>query len=285
MGRQNAVLALDIGGTKIEAGLVDTSGNTLQARRIPTSRVEDAEAVWCSLLELIEGISGPFVGVGVACPGPMTRGGELVSPLHIPAWRSFPLRRRLAQELSAPIAIDNDAKAMVLGEAWLGCLRGRQSAMCVTVSTGVGSGILLDGRLLQGADGNAGHIGHTIVAPLGRRCACGARGCLEAEVSGLALEAKAGHSPPFPERLLRSAGELLGRAISSAAALLDLEAVALGGGVVHAAGASLIAAAEAEVSRSFRLFRRPLRLEVARVAPLVGAAALALGGARVGAAA
>ncbi len=114
----------------------------------------------------------------------MTAGGETVSPLNIPAWRDFPLRRRLAEATGLPTWVDNDAKALALGEGWVGAAAGVSDFIAMVVSTGVGGGIVLDGRLLDGADGNAGHIGHVIVEPDGHLCACGARGCLEAEASG-----------------------------------------------------------------------------------------------------
>ncbi len=123
---------------------------------------------------------------------PCCGAGRTVSPLNIPAWRGFPLRRRLADHLGLPVAVDNDAKALALGEGWLGAARGCDNYLAMVVSTGVGGGIVLDGRLLDGRDGNAGHIGHVVVEPDGRRCACGGRGCLEAEASGLSIAAITG---------------------------------------------------------------------------------------------
>ena len=133
------------------------------------------------------------VAVGVGCGGPMLPGGETVSPLNIPGWRGFPLRDRLAALTGLPVWVDNDAKALALGEGWVGAAAGERDYLAMVVSTGVGGGIVLDGRLLHGASGNAGHIGHVIVVEDGgRRCACGASGCLEAEASGLSIEAITG---------------------------------------------------------------------------------------------
>src|SRR3546814_6726851 len=125
----------------------------------------------------------------------MSPGGETVSPLNIGGWRGFPLRGRLVEELGIEVRIDNDAKALALGEGWRGAARGVDSYVAMVVSPGVGGGILLDGRLLDGAAGNAGHIGHVIVEPAGRLCACGARGCLEAETPGPALAALSSQPP------------------------------------------------------------------------------------------
>ena len=124
---------------------------------------------------------------GVGCGGPMTPSGEEVSPLNIPAWQGFPLRSRLAELTGLPTHVDNDAKALALAEGWRGAAAGVPDYLAMVVSTGVGGGIVLDGRLLDGRLGNAGHIGHVIVEPDGRPCACGGRGCLEAEASGTAI--------------------------------------------------------------------------------------------------
>src|SRR5439155_2437782 len=119
--------------------------------------------------------------------------------------------------------------------------------------TGVGGGLIVDGRLVDGRDGQAGHIGHVIVEPDGPACACGARGCLEACIRGPAVRVRAGHDPPYSDGLLAWAGTQLGRALASAAALLDLEAVAVGGGVTESTGDRLLGPARAEVERSFRI--------------------------------
>ncbi len=273
------VLAIDIGGTKVQAALVDRGGTVGDVRRLSTPQGVSGQQLLVELLELVASLRGGFAAIGVACPGPMSRNGELVSPLNIPAWREFPLAAQLEAELGVPVTVANDAVAMTLGEHWLGALRGRTTGICMVVSTGVGAGVIADGRLLDGASGNAGHIGHVIVTPNGRRCACGARGCLEAEVSGPALQARSGgHPPPFPEEVLRAAGTAIGRALASAAALLDLEIAVIAGGVGLRAGDALLAEVRAEVARSFQIFHRTLPVVRATTHPLVGAAARAMFG-------
>lgn len=267
-------IAIDIGGTKIQAGLVDNRGATHLIRRIATPHGMDGEALFHAVLGLVHDLVARAHGVGVACPGPMEASSGVVSPLHIAAWRDFPLGRRLEDALSLPVAIDNDAKAAVLGELWTGSLRGSLSAMCVVVSTGVGSGIVLDGRLLDGVGGNAGHIGHVRSVPSGAACPCGGTGCLEAEISGLALARQAGHAPPYDHELLSRAGTLLGRAVVDVATLLDLDCVAVGGGVALESGPQLLAATRTVVRDTFTLYHRPLRLFAASAHPLVGAAAV-----------
>jgi len=207
----------------------------------------------------------------------MTRGGELVSPLNIPGWRDFPLRARLAAHTGLPTAVDNDAKALALGERWRGAARGASDFLAMVVSTGVGGGIVLDGRLLEGATGNAGHIGHVIVEPDGRRCACGGRGCLEAEASGSAIAAVTGRPPEeAPPEVVARTGQLVGRAVASVANLLDLPLAVVAGSVALGFGPPFFAAAAKELGDRARLsFSADTRVVPAGLgarAPLVGAA-------------
>ena len=162
----------------------------------------------------------------------MSQRGELVSPLNIPAWRGFPLRQRLAELTGLPTSIDNDAKALALGEGWVGSGRGHDNFIAMVVSSGVGGGIVLDGALLDGAEANAGHIGHVIVEPEGRPCSCGGQGCLEAEASGMSIAAITGRpaSEASIEVVIRT-GTMVGRALASVANLLDLDVALVGGSV------------------------------------------------------
>ena len=277
----DTVLALDVGGTKVAAGVVDADGHLLARAVRPTPPVADGEAVFAALLDAAAEVrAGGEVGCGVGCGGPMTRGGESVSPLNIPGWRGFPLRRRLADALGLTVHIDNDAKALALGEGWRGAARGTSDFIAMVVSTGVGGGIVLDGRLLDGADGNAGHIGHVIVEPDGRPCACGSRGCLEAEASGMAIAARTGapaEQAPLEER--RRAGRLVGRAVASTAVLLDLRLAVVAGSVALGFGDDFFTAAQAELDRTARIsFARGATIRPAGLGaegPLVGAAAVA----------
>jgi len=249
------VLALDVGGTKLAAGLVDPSGGLRRRASRPTPVGAGAEAVLAALLDAATEVrAGDEVACGVGCGGPMTAGGELVSPLNIEDWRDFPLRRRLAEALGLPVHIDNDAKALALGEGAHGAARGERDFLAMVVSTGVGGGIVLDGRLLDGAAGNAGHIGHLIVEPGGRICACGARGCLEAEASGTAIAARTGHpaAEAPPEERAR-AGRLVGRAVASVCNLLDLRLAVVAGSVALGYGDAFFEAAQKELDARARI--------------------------------
>jgi glucokinase len=277
-------LAVDIGGTKLAAGIVDESGCLTERIQVPTPRSEDPEMVFGALLGLVGRLApAGAVVCGVGSGGPMTQGGEEVSPVHIPAWRGFPLRRRLASATGLPTFVDNDAKAVALGEGWVGAAAGEDAFIGMVVSTGVGGGIVLDGRLLEGRAGNAGHIGHVIVEPGGRLCFCGGRGCLEAEASGRAIEATTGRPPAEagPE-VVAHTGMLVGRAVASVANLLDLGLAVAAGSVALGFGEPFFAAAQAEIDTLARLdFSRGTRILPAALgpaAPLIGAAAVGFRG-------
>jgi glucokinase len=278
------VLAVDIGGTKMAAAVVDGSGSILAEARVPTPPSPDAETVFSALATVTDQVRGatalePEI-CGVGCGGPMSMGGETVSPLNIPAWDRFPLRGRLQRCLGLPVAVDNDAKALALGEGWLGAAQGSGNYLAMVVSTGVGGGLVIDRRLLEGEGGNAGHIGHVVVEPEGRRCACGGRGCLEAEASGRSIEAMTGHpASEAPDSVRRRTGTLVGRAVASVANLLDLELVVVAGSVALGFGAVFFDAAQAEIGLRSRLdYSRSTRIipgGLGASGPLVGATAVA----------
>src|SRR5262245_41602821 len=294
MGDTDPVLAIDIGGTKIAAGLVEPGGRLASWAQAATPRGLDAEQLWRTLDVLLtrvlaDGRVDPatgLAGAGVGCGGPMEWPAGRVSPLNIPAWRSFPLRERLQERFpTIPVRLHNDAICMAAGEHWRGAGRGRRSMLGMVVSTGVGGGLVLDGRLINGATGNAGHIGHVVVDPGGPFCTCGGRGCLEAIARGPALAAWAqgegwrpGQAPvtakdladdaaqghPIGIAAMRRAGAALGIAIASAIHLCDLEVVAIGGGLAQA-GPLLFGPLEVAL-------RTHARLGYARDVPVVAAA-------------
>lgn len=282
------MLAVDIGGTKLAAGLVDAEGTLSVWAQTPTAGA-DGDELLANLTGLIDSVladgrdrlgpAGP-VACGVGCGGPMAAKGEFVSPLNIPQWRDFPLRDRLGHHTGVPTWVDNDVKALALGEGWVGGAVGASNFLAMVVSTGVGGGLVLDGRLLEGRSGNAGHVGHLIVEPTGRVCGCGARGCLEAEVSGRAIHAITGRPPVEADRAVRQrTGRLVGRAGASVANLLDLDLICVAGSVALGFGDDFFEAAQAELDRSSCIEHargtviRPAGLGAA--GPLIGAGAVA----------
>ena len=278
------MLAIDIGGTKLDVGIVDDTGRILVRARRPTHLADP----WPGLADLIDEVlaRGRDLGVaptscGVGCGGPMEPGGATVSPLNITGWRRFPLRDALTDRLGLPTFVDNDAKALALGEGWLGAAAGERNFMAMVVSTGVGGGIVLDGRLLDGVAGNAGHVGHVVVEPDGRRCGCGARGCLEAEASGTAIAAISGRpAAEAPAELVERAGTLVGRAVAAVVVLLDLRLTVVAGSVALGYGAPFFAAAQAELDRlgtiEYADGARIVPAGLGADGPVVGATAVAL---------
>lgn len=279
-------LAVDIGGTKLAVGLVSRSGELIESAHVATAAdtVAGADELWGRLAALVERVSGlaPRVALsvcGVGCGGPMTPGGTAVSPLNIGVWRDFPLRDRLAELTGLPTGVDNDAKALALGERWRGAARGHQNFVALVVSTGIGGGIVLDGRLLDGRLGNAGHIGHVVVEPDGRTCSCGGVGCLEAEASGSAIAAVTGRPPAdATPQVIERTGTLVGRAVASVTNLLDLPLAVVAGSVALGFGDPFFAAAQAELAYRARLdFSRSATIVPGGLGghgPLIGAGAV-----------
>ena len=283
-------LAIDIGGTKMAVGLVARDGTLFGARQAPTPDSADGEDLFAVLAGLVTAVlDGPSVPgpddaaaavvCGVGCGGPMDLVSGTVSPLNIPAWRAFPLRRHLEQLTGLEVVLDNDAKAFALAEGSRGAAGRRRHFLAMVVSTGVGGGLVVDGRLLDGASGNAGHVGHVIVEPDGRRCGCGARGCLEAEASGTAIAAVTGR--PASEAgadVVARTGRLVGRAVASVVSLLDIDLAVVGGSVALGFGAPFFDAANDELTAraqlSFASAARIVPSGLGTAGPLVGAGAL-----------
>ena len=253
-----SVLAVDIGGTKMRVAIVGHDGKVGWSDQRPTPPTtadtpEQAEVVWSTLEQMVGTAlaNGSPALVGVGCGGPSENANETVSPLNIRGWRRFPLRQRLEARTGLAARVDNDAKALALAEGRWGGARGHDHYISMVVSTGVGGGIVLDGRLLEGRTANAGHIGHVIVNPGGHGCACGAHGCLEAEASGTAIAAITGRpaSEAGPEVVART-GQMVGRAVASVANLLDLTLATVAGSVALGFGAPFFEAAQKELSSS-----------------------------------
>lgn len=198
-------LCLDIGGTKIAAGLADPAGTLVHTAQRPTPAYGGAEQVWAAVAEMIAdalGVAGGAVGgVGIASAGPIDLHSGRVSPINIGSWGGFPLRDRVAAAVpGVPVRLGGDGVCMALGEHWLGAGRGARFLLGLVVSTGVGGGLVLDGAPCLGRTGNAGHVGHVVVDPDGSPCPCGGRGCVETIASGPSL---ARWAAPTKSRLRR----------------------------------------------------------------------------------
>lgn len=249
-----AVLGLDIGGTKIAAGVVDPEGGVHGFVTAPTDSASDAGVA--RLFELgrraLSESGLEIDAVGIGCGGPLdSANGVLLAPLHLPGWSDVAITALAREAFGRPAVLDNDATAAAAGEHRYGAGRGARNMVYLTVSTGVGGGVVLDGKLHRGPSGNGGELGHVTVDWHGRRCrGCGRRGCLEAYCSGtsiaerareagmdgasaadVAQAARAGN--PVAARIWDETCEALACGITSIANLFEPEIVVLGGGVVR----------------------------------------------------
>jgi glucokinase len=273
-------LAVDVGGTKLAAGVVDDSGRILVRDRLLTPPRD----VWPTLsrlvLRVVAAAPADLVGCGVGCGGPIDPSARTVSPLYISTWSKFPLATELEELLQLPVAVDTDARALALAEAWCGGAVGVSDFIGVVMGTGIGGGVVSGGRLLQGRVGNAGYIGHVVVEPDGRPCICGGKGCLETYCSGRAIETETGRPPQrAPAAIVERTGAMVGRALASVGAMCDLKLAIIGGSVALGFGEPFFRAAQDELDKRARLpFISGFQVMPAALgqrAPLIGAAALA----------
>ncbi|WP_394275672.1 ROK family glucokinase [Luteococcus sp.] len=307
-------IGIDIGGTKVAAGVVDERGQVLRRLQRPTPSTSP-EAVEDVIVEVVEELCSTHqaVTVGIGAAGWVDTDQAIVrfSP-HL-AWRNEPLKARLNQRIEQPVLVDNDANAAAWAEYRFGAGRNAHVMTCITLGTGIGGALVINGRLFRGRFGMAGEFGHMGVVPQGHWCPCGNRGCWEQYASGNSLvrDAKAllrENSPqaqPLLERidgdidaltgpdvtaaamdgdrmsveLISDVGTWLGRGLANLAAALDPDLFVVGGGV-SAAGDLLMEPAQQAFDRTLtgRGFRPPARLELASFlndAGLVGAADLA----------
>ena len=294
-------LALDIGGTKIAVALVDAEGQLVHRAQLPTPD-GDAETVWAVveklLAETVQTADGAAATVGIASAGPIDLPTGTVSPINITEWQHFPIAERVAAATGLPVRLGGDGLCMALGEQWCGAGRGAQFLLGMVVSTGVGGGLVLDGAPYDGRTGNAGHVGHVIVAPDGGDlCTCGGHGCVETIASGpsmvrwarrhgwngtdaKALGEAANQGDELAVKAFHRGARAVAAMIASVGAVCDVDLVVIGGGVAKS-GALLFDPVRAALADYAGLeFLRGLRVVPAELggdAGLVGAAALARG--------
>ncbi len=312
-------IGIDIGGTKILAGVVDSSGTVVELRRRPTLG-HDIIGVENTIVELVQELQQLYdvaaVGIGAAGFVDASRSTVTFSP-HL-AWRDEPLRARLSSRIMIPVVVDNDANTTALGESRFGAGAGHRFVLCITLGTGIGGAIVLDGRVYRGANGMAGEFGHMQVVPNGHRCPCGNRGCWEQYASGNALEREArelivarspmahrlaeicGGDPaqlsgpqvtdaaregdPLSLELLADVGRWLGTGVAGLVAAFDPSCVIVGGGVSDA-GELLIGPTRESMLRSLvgRGYRAEPPILLASLGPqagFIGAADMARSAAR-----
>jgi len=204
--RERFIVGIDLGGTNIAAGVMPVDGTReIAMRMVPTRAEEGAQAVMDRIAALIEDViaqtqsetgaeRGDFLGVGIGSPGPLDRARGVVIVTPNLGWRDFPLRDEVSNRVNLPATLDNDANCATLGEWWCGAAKGGRNVVGLTIGTGIGGGLILDGKLYHGSSDAAGEIGHTTIDSTGRRCKCGNYGCLEAYTSGPAIADRARES-------------------------------------------------------------------------------------------
>jgi len=290
--RTRYIVGVDLGGTNIVAGAMPEDGSREIAFRTALTRSsEGAEAVMERMIRMIEAVIAAtmaetgatrvdFLGVGVGAPGPMDREKGIVITAPNLGWKMVPLRAKIEEATGLHITVDNDANCATLGEAWTGAAKGAKNVIGVTIGTGIGGGIIIDGRLYHGSSHVAGEIGHMTIDSTGRRCSCGNYGCLEAYASGTAIAERAREAlanetsgvlldmcarqlekvtaqmvysaakqgDPVAIDVVRETARFLGAGIGALLNVLNPEVVVLAGGVVNA-GEALFAPLKAEVRR------------------------------------
>jgi len=313
----NNVIVVDIGGTHFRVGLFDEEGRRLLVNEHATFRGGGRDwmlqQVRDHCRDLVEKSDFPVTACGVSFGGPVDFERRRVTSLHAPGWESFPLAEWARETLGLPCRLDNDANAGALGEFCYGAGRGLRSLVYVTISTGIGGGLISDGRVIRGRDSMAGEIGHLPVSENGVLCSCGARGCLETFCSGTAIAQRgqewatrrpesvarmiemsggvienitaqavvqaAAEGNMAAEGILREVGRWLGRALLVVIRLLNPDKIVLGGGVAQAGKLLLDPVHEAldELkSPTIRYSTEIVLAELGTFSPLYGAAALAL---------
>jgi len=195
------IVGIDIGGTNLVVGAVTEHGDRVQALvSEPTGVPEGPDAVIGRIIQLAKGViaatrrddpQADILGVGIGSPGPLDRQRGVVIFTPNLRWKNMPLRDRIGSALELPAALDNDANCAMLGEHWVGAAKGARNAVCFTIGTGIGGGIVIGGELVHGASDAAAEIGHITIEVNGRRCGCGNDGCLEAYASGPAIARRA----------------------------------------------------------------------------------------------
>ena len=306
------ILGVDIGGTDIKLGIVSDEGSILESGLIPTSAAEGpdrAAARVAGWLGVMRERHGEICCAGIDCAGLIdgSRGYLYYSP-NLPEWRDLDLGALFSGALGLRVTVDNDVNAAAWGEYVLGAGRGTGYFVCLTLGTGIGGGVIADGRLYRGWQGMAGEIGHHVIDPSGPECTCGARGCLEAMASAGSIVARAREalaagngsaledSPGLSARdiyeaaeagdavaleALAGTGRVLGAGLANVVHLFNPEVIAIGGGVAGAGELILGPAREAMRARLMDGILAKVRVvpaELGNNASLAGAAMMALEG-------
>lgn len=302
----NYIIGVDLGGTNVSVGVLSEDGSrTVSFQSEPTESERGAESIVDRIADGIErGIANAmselgiardrFLGVGIGAPGPLDRERGLVVVAPNLGWRNFPLRDAITERVGLPAALDNDANCATYGEWWLGAARGGRNVVGMTIGTGIGGGLILDGALYHGSSDVAGEVGHMSINSSGRHCKCGNYGCIEAYASGPAIAERArealmseDHSmlpdlvngnlelitaetvydasergDEIARHVVRETAQYLGAAVANLLNIFNPDVVVIAGGVTRA-GEALFEPLRAEVRR--RAFKPAV--DVCRIVP------------------
>jgi glucokinase len=292
-------IGLDLGGTDLKFALVHQDGTLEAFGKCPSRAAESAEGPLLAMAAAARLLAGEMreapIGVGVGSPGAIdpATGALLGATPHLRFWEAFPLRERLASELELPVVVDNDANLAALAEHRLGAARGARVSITITLGTGIGCGIVVDGRVLRGANGGAGELGHLPLGRAGEPCRCGVRDCVEPEASGSGLARHARELDITPtdaagvfaaaaagndraRALLDRMVDRLGATIGAAVSLLNPDVVVVGGGIGQAGEPLMAPLREAVAGYTLATHSRRLRIVPAALGERAGVAGAGL---------
>jgi glucokinase len=313
------LLGIDIGGTKLAVGVATRDGTVLAERVAPSEAREGPDAMIGRVLDMARSVvdeagvaMDQLDAVGIACGGPLDPWrGVVLNALNNPGWIDIPIVRRVEEALGRPAYLDNDANAAALGEHRFGAGRGVDQLVYLTVSTGVGGGVILDGRLRRGANGNAAELGHVSIDYRGRPCHCGSVGCVEAYCSGTNIAVRAREAlavtgeasslrdvpserltaadvtaavrvgDPLAQRIWGETTTMLGAGIVSIIHAFNPQLVVMGGGVTRAGDLLFEPVRRVVEGRAMPWLRDAVRIvpaELGERTGILGAVAVALDG-------
>lgn len=244
------IIGVDLGGTKILTALADSKGGILSVVKIDTEAASGPEKVLSNITRSIilaaKQAKVPLSRIskiGIGAPGPILGKAIIVSPPNLPGWKNVNIKSILQKKLQKHVRVENDANAAALGELCFGAGKGFKNLIYITISTGIGGGIIIDGKIYRGALGTAGEVGHMVLEPKGPECGCGRRGCLEALAAGPAIAKMAGKKNALEAEIaarkgdkkslkaIRTAAKYIGIGIGNLNNILNPDIFVIGGGV------------------------------------------------------
>lgn len=308
MRNQKPFIGIDLGGTKIGAGLIDIQGHVLASDYRKTHAKSGRDAVIARIVEAAHAVmeqasidADGVSGIGIGAPGPLDiPNGILTEPPNLPGWHNVPLKQIIEEALDISTYLENDANAAAIGEYLYGAGKGTRHMIYVTVSTGIGGGMILDGQIYHGTSGGAGEIGHMTILPNGPHCGCGNRGCLEALASGTGIAREgqelitrgaptliaklAGQEPvsakvvvnamhqgdPYAQEIVMQALYYLGIGMANLANLFNPQMIVIGGGLSNLGDMMLDAVQRSIDYHAFPLAARQVRVTFAKLGSNVG---------------